>query len=386
MKPADYDLIIIGGGPVGAALALALRSSGVSALVLESREAPANDPRPLALSYGSMLILQRLGVWRSLRDVTRIATIHVSHRGGFGRSLMSAREAGLPALGFVVNYRDLCQALDAELKSGGVGYFTGAQVTRIQTTLDHASAEYEYRGQTLTVTAKLAALADGGRFSDEVGGVRQHVRDYRQWAVVTRVRSELPHHNVAYERFTPSGPVALLPCGEDFALVWTASEEQAREILSLDDPAFLSRLHGHFGHRLGQFVYAEKRSGFPLVLKYASPVTAKHVALLGNAAQSLHPVAGQGFNLGLRDAWELGAEICDSAPHEIGAPEMLQRYRRRRGFDSGGGIFFTDSLVRLFSNSDPVLNLGRGIGLAALDCFPAAKRFLARRMIFGARG
>jgi 2-octaprenyl-6-methoxyphenol hydroxylase len=190
---------------------------------------------------------------------------------------------------------------------------------------------------------------------------------------------------VAYERFTPDGPVALLPSGEYFSLVWTVSPAAAEEILALDDAAFLDRLHGHFGDRLGEFVETGKRSGFPLALKYANPITACRTVLVGNAAQTLHPVAGQGFNLGLRDAWELAEEIIAS-PTGIGTPAMLARYSDKRRMDSGLGRTFTDSLVKLFSNDNPVLDVMRSMGLSVLDCLPQAKRLVARRMMFGARG
>jgi 2-octaprenyl-6-methoxyphenol hydroxylase len=176
-----------------------------------------------------------------------------------------------------------------------------------------------------------------------------------------------------------------LPFGRSFALVWTVSPSAAQEILALDDAAFLAKLHEHFGDRIGNFIEASQRSGFPLALKYVEPVTARHVVLVGNAAQTLHPVAGQGFNLGLRDAWELAEEIITS-PLDIGTPAMLARYRDKRKMDSGAGRVFTDSLVRLFSNDNLGLDALRNLGLSALDCLPQAKRFVARRMMFGARG
>jgi 2-octaprenyl-6-methoxyphenol hydroxylase len=170
--------------------------------------------------------------------------------------------------------------------------------------------------------------------------------------------------------------------------VWTVSPSLAQEILSLDDAAFLTQLHAHFGDRLGKFVETGKRAGFPLALKYATPVTACRTVLIGNAAQTLHPVAGQGFNLGLRDAWELADEIIAPplSPFELGTPHMLARYGERRRVDSSAGRIFTDSLVKLFSNDDPLLSSLRSLGLSALDCLPQAKRFVARRMMFGARG
>jgi 2-octaprenyl-6-methoxyphenol hydroxylase len=167
--------------------------------------------------------------------------------------------------------------------------------------------------------------------------------------------------------------------------VWTISPSAAQEILSLDDSAFLARLHDHFGDRLGEFIGASKRSGFPLALKYATPIAARRIALIGNAAQTLHPVAGQGFNLGLRDAWELAGEII-AMPSDVGASTMLSKYCDKRQTDSGAGRMFTDSLVRLFSNDTFLLQGMRSMGLSALDCLPPAKRFVAKRMMFGSRG
>lgn len=421
---SNFDVIIIGGGPVGMALALALRDSDTSVLLLEARGLPAKteDSRPLALSHGSRLILQRLGVWQALPDVTPITTIHISNRGGFGRTVLTAAEIGVPALGYVMNHHDVFRAMHEALDECNVDYVTGAQVTRLETGPAMGQVEFEHDGAEKKATARLLVLADGGRLTAQIEGVTQHVHDYEQWAVVARVRTErfaysavtpsgpslltavrgmttrLPRKmssgskrsartqpGVAYERFTPDGPVALLPSGKYFALVWTVSPAAAEEILALDDSAFLARLHSHFGDRLGRFIETGKRSSFPLSLKYATPVTSRRAVLVGNAAQTLHPVAGQGFNLGLRDAWELAEEIIDSPP-DIGSLAMLARYRDKRRLDSGGGRMFTDSLVKLFSNDDLVLGSVRSLGLGALDCLPPVKRFVARRMMFGARG
>ena len=206
--------------------------------------------------------------------------------------------------------------------------------------------------------------------------------------MVANVKAEKKQIGIAYERFTSDGPVALLPNDKDFALVWTVTPEASKEIVALDDATFLARLHRHFGDRLGRFVSAGKRSAFPLALKYATSVTTQRVALIGNAAQTLHPVAGQGLNLGLRDAYELACEIIStqSSSHEIGAPAMLSRYRQRRQMDSSTGRMFTDSLVKIFSNENKLLKHACGIGLSTSDCMPPLKRFIARRMIFGARG
>ncbi len=382
-----YDLIIIGGGPVGMALSLALRESGMSVLLLESRELPekAEDLRPLALSHGSHLILHRLGVWQTLPEITPITKIHVSNRGGFGRAVLTADGVGVPALGYVVNHHDVFRAMHGLIQACDVDYLEGAQVTRLETSAEQGQIEFQHSGTTKRITAKLLVLADGGRLIGQVEGVTQHVHEYHQWAVVARIKTGIPQSGIAYERFTSDGPVALLPMGDYFALVWTVSPAAAKEILSLDDPGFLARLHEHFGDRLGNLIDTSKRSGFPLALKYADPVTAQRIALVGNAAQTLHPVAGQGFNLGLRDAWEMADEIIMSEA-EIGSSAMLARYAHRRRIDSKAGRVFTDSLVKLFSNDDPILSGMRNLGLSALDCLPPVKRFVARRMMFGARG
>jgi 2-octaprenyl-6-methoxyphenol hydroxylase len=423
----DYDVVIVGGGPVGMALALALRDSDTSVLLLEARGLPAKteDSRPLALSHGSRLILQRLGVWKALPDITPITTIHISNRGGFGRTVLDAAEIGVPALGYVMNHHDVFRAMHEALQNCDVDYLTDAQVTRLETGAAQGQIEFQHGRVAKKATARLLVLADGGRLTAQIEGVTQHVHDYEQWAVVARVRTERFTYaaitssakpmltpvrglttrgtrkidfgaksttraqrgqpGVAYERFTTEGPVALLPSGKYFSLVWTTSPSAAEEILALDDWAFLARLHSHFGDRLGKFTEAGRRSGFPLSLKYAAPITSHRTVLVGNAAQTLHPVAGQGFNLGLRDAWELAEEVVDS-PSDMGSPAMLARYRDKRRLDSGGGRLFTDSLVKLFSNDDLVLDSVRSMGLGALDCLPPLKRFVARRMMFGARG
>lgn len=424
----DYDLIIIGGGPVGMALTLALRNSGLSILLLEARGLPekAEDPRPLALSQGSRLILQRLGVWKALSDVTPIFTIHVSNQGGLGRTVMTARETGVPALGYVVNYDDVFRAMHKALKNCEMDYLTGAQVTRMETSDKLGQVEFEQGGIIKKVTSRLLVVADGGRLIAQIEGITQEVHDYQQWAIVARVKTQhFEEHlaeqaagtelatkqtfarirtrpgssqakaadnapvnrqpGVAYERFTPEGPAALLPSGDGFALVWTVSPDAVEEILGLDDDAFLERLHSHFGDRLGKFIETGKRSGFPLALKYATPITISRTVLIGNAAQTLHPVAGQGFNLGLRDAWELAEEIM-AFPAEAGTPAMLARYSNKRRLDSSMGRTFTDSLVKLFSNDNLFLGAMRSIGLSALDCLPQLKKFIARRMMFGVRG
>jgi 2-octaprenyl-6-methoxyphenol hydroxylase len=379
----DYDVLIAGGGPVGAALALALRG-GCSVALLESRPEDATPlgPRPIALSHGSRLILERLGVWEALQPATPIARIHISQRGGFGQVELDHQEAGLPALGYVVDYSRLARQL-SKLLPGACNYFRGASALTIGAEPDAACVDYQAGNTATRATARLVAVADGGALR---GIAQTRTRDYHQAAVTAEVASSRPHRNVAYERFTPEGPLALLPSGERLALVWSTTPARAQQLCTMAEHEFLNSLQQAFGQRLGTFAAATSRACFPLALKVAGSLPVPRAVILGNAAQTLHPVAGQGFNLGLRDAWELATAINAAAREEIGASAMLAAFAARRRLDRGGGIWFTDILVRLFSNDIGPLRLARGMGLALLGAVPPAKDFVVRRMTFGARG
>ncbi|MEO6146331.1 MAG: FAD-dependent monooxygenase [Sulfuriferula sp.] len=377
------DIVIVGGGPVGTTLALLLADSDFSIQLLEARAdltRPAHR-RTLALSYGSRLILERLGVWSNLNEITPITTIHISQRNGLGMAWLRAAEEKLPALGYVLDYAELDAALHARLRASSVSVVTGARVDEVRAASGYATMKVNRDSDVIPVTARLAVVADGG------AGTAQRVsRDYDQHALIAAVTTELAHNGCAYERFTPDGPVALLPQGDGFALVWTASPAHVQALLALPDAQFLDALHGHFGDRAGRFLSVAQRASFPLGLRYAAQTTRPHTVMIGNAAQMLHPVAGQGFNLGLRDAWELATRIRTSQRDLLGSTAMLADYSSARRLDTRGGIFFTDLLVRVFSNDHWLLHHGRSIGLAALQMLPPVKRFVARRMIFGARG
>ena len=377
----DFDVLIVGGGPVGAAAALALRGTDLRVGLIEARtpRAPSSDPRPIALSHGSRLILERFGAWQALKT-TPIERIHVSQRGGFGRVELNASEARLPALGYVVDYGQLADALARALEGEGSCRLIKARISKIEAGTEAASAFAE--DGSARITARLLAVADGGSLT----GTSARTRDYRQTVVTTRVAVAMPHRNVAYERFTPKGPLALLPMGEEMALVWTTSAEHAQLLCDLAEPAFLSELQQAFGNRLGRFSRAGMRASYPVALKMADRITDSRVVALGNAAQTLHPVAGQGLNLGLRDAWELATTLHECKPAEIGKPLQLERYSARRRLDRRGGITFTDALVRLFSNDIAPLRIARGLGLSALGAAAPAKDFVIRRMTFGTRG
>lgn len=373
---------IVGAGPVGAVCALALAQQGITAHVLEAQPEDARgDTRTLALSHGSRLILERLQVWEKLAGVTPITRIHISQRGALGVTRLDASALAVPALGYVLPYADLTAALKARLREAGIAVEYGVAVERIDAMAD-AAILHTADGRTLTTP--LVVVADGGRGKDTPKP--KFERDYDQMAVVCDVQTELPHAYQAFERFTPDGPAALLPKGDRYGLVWTASRTEAERIAALPDEAFLAALQRHFGGRQGRFLTAGPRKAFPLKLAYTGSEAVDRVVRIGNAAQTLHPVAGQGFNIGLRDAWELAALAGDTPADALGSAAMLAAYARGRRADVVGGLSFTDFLVRTFSNDFAPLRHARGLGLLALEALPPLKTFVARRMMFGANG
>jgi len=406
------DIAIVGGGPVGLSLALALRDAGLAVTVLEARpDVPVTDARAIVLSYGSRLILERLGVWAHLATTTAptpITQIHVSQRGRFGRSLLTATSASVPALGYTVEYTALHAALTTAAKAAGVSVRYDAPVTLAEPGrvvyrgdpiplltpplkgeelgvmgADLASLPFKGRaGMGEVLTTELVVLAEGGR------GLPQNdasLKDYAQSAIVCEVESEQPHLGLAYERFTPEGPIALLPLGNRYALVWTTPAAQVAERLAWSDADFLAGLYAAFGERQGRFVAASARAAFPLRMALRGAGETAGVVRIGNAAQLLHPVAGQGFNLGLRDAWQLAETILDTPTGGLDKADLLQRYVRARGADVSAGARVTDLLVEVFSNDLPLIAQARGLALTALDLFQPLKNGFARKMMHGAR-
>ncbi len=382
-----HDVVIVGAGPVGSTLALALAAGGVDVTVLDARPVgqPFRGDRSLALSHGARLILERLDVWDPLSvapgAVTPIVRIDISQAGGFGQTQLDAEEHGIPALGYVVSYRALQVALDAALTRSGV-IWRHVAVAAVRGSLEHASIELADDGGE-PMLARLAAVADGT--GDAMASIARRRHDYRQVALVAKLWRAAPHEGTAFERFTPEGPMALLPQHDHYGLVWTVTPDRAQQLLVLDDSEFLDRLARDFGARAGGFTRVADRRTFPLVLEFArEPARARCVAL-GNAAQTLHPVAGQGFNVGLRDAWELGEVVLDTPRGQVGDDAMLRRYSRGRRADRMAGIAFTHGLVRLFGNDLPFIRWPRGLALTLLDAVPAAKRAFTRAMLFGVR-
>ncbi len=343
------------------ALALALKLHGITSEIFEARERTVvrKDVRVLALSDGARQVLEWLGVWPGL-CATPIETIHVSQRGGFGRSCLRAAEHNLKALGWVLSASDLIAALDTAVAAAGIVYHEKTKV-----------------GDGDTANFSLTAFAEGAIEAD--AGVH---RDYGQHAVLCSVKVAAPHHNVAWERFTNEGPVALLPLGDEYSVVLTCADDIVAEVKAMDDVAFLAVLQMRFGSR-HKFVAASPRAAYPLGLRYRQMPVGDRQVWLGNAAQTLHPVAGQGFNLALRDVWELAQQL--SGADDPGSPELLAAYARRRVVDRRGAIGFTNLLLDGFASEFAPLKHARGAGLLALDLLPPLRAFVAKRMIYGAR-
>jgi 2-octaprenyl-6-methoxyphenol hydroxylase len=344
------EVAILGAGPVGCTLSLLLREQGVPAVLVGERKSAPAPLRPIALSHASRLILERAGAWQALA-ATSIERIHVSQQGGFGRTLLSADEAGVPALGYVTDYQTLLKVLLDRVESSGIR--VAAEAGR----------------PALTVHAE-------GSSSDATE------KDYRQDAVVAMVSTRPAASGTAWERFTPEGPLALLPLGGRLCAVWGMSPERARMLCAASEAEFLEALARALGRRAGEFIACGERQRAPLALRVRRSRVAERAAFVGNAAQTLHPVAGQGLNLGLRDAWDL-AQALHGAP-DPGAADLLQRFAATRRFDAAATVRVTDFLAGAFLGNDPLGSLMRGFGLTGLDICLPARRFFARRMIFGA--
>jgi 2-octaprenyl-6-methoxyphenol hydroxylase len=385
------DVAIVGGGMVGLSLAAALRELPLDVLVIEpvpagSDAQPSFDERTTALSNGSRRILEGIGAWpRVAAEATPIRRVHVSDRGAFAFARLSAEEQGLPALGHTLGNRVLGDAL-AEICRGAprVGILCPARVTAVEPGEDHVELGVE-GAWTGKLRARLVVAADGARSAVRGAfGIDAIVWDYEQHAVIANVVPERFHDFVAYERFTPDGPVALLPLADGrCTIVWTLAPEEAGRVLSLDEHEFLRRLQDRFGYRLGRFLRVGHRHAYPLSLTRSQRQVAHRAVIIGNAAQGLHPIAGQGFNLGLRDVATLAEVIADdiaarAASADPGAASVLDRYADWRRADRQTVIAFTDGLVRLFGNPLGPVRAARGASLLLFDLFTPAKNAFAR--------
>jgi 2-octaprenyl-6-methoxyphenol hydroxylase len=395
----QVDVAICGGGLVGATLALALAELDLSvalieAVTLKSSDHPSFDDRTTALSNGSRRIFEGLGVWPLLeREATPIRRIHISDQGRFGFARIDAEEQRLEALGFVVTNRVMGAALWRRLSETRVTLLAPARVTDLKSIPGGRVVECRLEEDRVAkVEARLVIAADGMRsVVRESAGIGATTWDYHQVAIVTNVLTQRFHDHIAYERFTSAGPLALLPLTEGrVGLIWTFAPDVAKQTAELPDADFLAQLQSAFGFRLGRFMRVGTRHLYPLTLTRSDEHIAERLAVVGNAAQSLHPIAGQGFNLGLRDAASLAEVLADAskqhgAAFDPGDALLLERYRDWRQADRQKIVAFTDGLVRLFTQPLMPVKLMRDLGLLAFDLMPAAKGALAQ-LSLGAAG
>ncbi len=393
------DVAVCGGGLVGATLALALAEIGLDVVLIEAQPfgtfgQPSFDERTTALSNGSRRIFEALRVWPLLeREATAIRRIHVSDRGRFGFARLDAAEQGLPALGFVVVNRAMGAALWQRLEAGSVRILAPARVRGMRSVDGRQQIECDLGAQgSAAVETKLAIAADGAQSAlREAAGIGAQTWDYQQTALVSNVLTQRFHDHVAYERFTPTGPLALLPMSEGrVGLIWTFTGDVAQSLAQANDAEFLARLQDAFGFRLGRFMRVGARQLYPLALTRADEHVAERLAIVGNAAQTLHPIAGQGFNLGLRDAASLAEVLADGRAQQPddfdpGDGMWLERYREWRVADRSNIVRFTDGLVRLFAQPLGPIKALRDVGMLAFDLMPAAKGALSR-LSLGAAG
>jgi 2-octaprenyl-6-methoxyphenol hydroxylase len=385
--PLEVDVAIVGGGMVGASLAAALAATHRRLLLIESipfgeAAQPSFDERTTALGNTSRRIFEGLGTWEHIApEAAAIRAIHVSDAGRFGFARLCAAEHGIEAFGYVVANRSIGAALWRALRAAPrLTLHAPAQVAEVAISADCVRfALVPPAGPALPVRAQLLVAADGAHSQVRAAsGIAADVIDYDQVAVVTNARVDRAHAGQAFERFTPAGPLAVLPRHDgSVAVIWACRPAQARELLALDERSFRAQLQQHFGWRAGRFLSAGERSSYPLKLTRSRAGSAVRTVLIGNAAQALHPVAGQGFNLGLRDAAML-AEVIAGSVGDVGAPSVLARFVEWRARDRRGVIGFTDGLIRLFADGRTRTALLRDLGLLMFDLTPPAKDALAR--------
>jgi 2-octaprenyl-6-methoxyphenol hydroxylase len=380
----DVDVAICGAGPVGLALAAMLVRRGVDSRRIALIDARAlgqaiSDPRSVALAWGSRQLLDDALAWPL--PATPIHQIHVSRRGHLGRSLLDRTDHGVEALGYVARYGDVVDVLARTCERAGVQTLRPARVTALD---ERTDAVLLHLDDGRTVQARVAVQAEGGTFGEQAEKTLH--RDYGQTAVIARVTASSPIAHRAFERFTDEGPLALLPQdgadGHQYALVWCVRPEHAQRLLGLGADDFLRELGAAFGERLGAFTRVAERVAFPLGLN-ASPHATRRTVAIGNAAQTLHPVAGQGLNLGLRDAAVLARALSRGMENDL-APDAVARFAAERERDRGAIIGATDAMARAFTGA-PLLQPLFGIGLAALDAVSPARTLLAELMMFGRR-
>jgi 2-octaprenyl-6-methoxyphenol hydroxylase len=388
----DFDLLIVGGGMVGASLARALSGQHLSigvveAYALENHSQPSFDDRVIALSWGSRLILQGIGVWPAMSEASEpIQRVHISDRGHFGFTHLNCADEGVDALGYVVTARSMGEVLQKDLhQQSNIEFICPARLTAFTVDADAVEVNLQQSDQTRRITTRLLVAADGGDSQvRQLLSIPLREREYGQTAIIANLTTSQPHRGIAYERFTDSGPLAMLPMTENrISMVWTAKDDQVELLMARDDAGFLDDLQTRFGYRLGRLETIGQRYAYPLRLRQASEQVRPRVALIGNAAHTIHPVTGQGFNLGLRDVAVL-ADLLAEAVHDkrdMGEMSLLHRYAEWRRRDQQRVAMITDSLARLFANSLGPLRVARNLGLLGLDGVPSLKHLVARQFM-----
>jgi len=396
-QSGEVDIVIAGGGMIGSCLACALAPLGLRVAVIEAIERgavaqPSFDDRSTALARSSQRMFEALGLWPDVvRAATAIQSIHVSDKGRFGFSHIDAEQQNVEALGYVVINRVLGNVLQAALQNAaGVDVHCPARVID----LEHEAAQVRVSietesGDDYELRASLLVAADGARSATrELMGIGVSSHDYRQHAIIGNVLTEFSPDNRAFERFTEDGPIAMLPIRDErMAFVWMQAPDAATELIKASDEEFTERLQLAFGNRLGEFSRIGKRAMYPLSRSSANQLTANRGVVIGNAANALHPVAAQGFNLGLRDVAALYDCLAEakSQAADIGSTEVLERYSEWRRADHAKLLQLTDSIVRLFAADRTPLRMARNAAMLALDFLPGARQEFAQHMM-GLRG
>jgi len=388
-EQVDYDIVIAGGGMIGTSLALALaplslRVAVVEAVARKEDQQPSFDDRSTALSRSTQRMFEAMGLWDEVVAAsTPISGIHVSDKGRFGFSHIDAREQGVEALGYVVINRVLGAVLQSRLLlTSGVEVICPARIESIELGPESATAILRSNDGEQALSCRLLVAADGANSAvREMMGISATKREYGQRAVIGNLLPEKNIDNLAFERFTQQGPLAILPVADGRAgFVWTVSEHDADRVLELDDDAFLAEIQEEFGYRLGKFSQVGKRAAYPLILSKALRLTATRSVLVGNSAHGLHPVSAQGFNLGMRDVAALCDCIADTHKKgtDPGAAAVLDRYAEWRRSDQKKLVYFTDNLVRLFGSTRPGLRTLRNIGMIGFDLVPGVRSLFAK--------
>lgn len=384
------DVVIVGGGFVGGTLACALGQSGIATVVVEAaapdtRERPGHDDRGLALSLCSQRILEGLGIWTQLAaGAAPIERIHVSEAGSFGAVRLSAADIDAPVLGYVVRARDLGAAiLAAQQGHASLRWLAPAEVAGLIIGREAVDVEVKSASEASSLRAQVVIAADGTDSALRgLLGVKTTSDSYGQTAIVATVSTARRHYGTAYECFTGSGPIALLPTvGERSTVVWTVDDDAAPEVLRADDTHFIAGLLARFGHRLGRISAPGPRRGYRFSRVLATPMTGHRFAVIGNAAHTLHANGAQGFNLGLRDVAALAEALVDAvrAGRDPGAAPVLAAYEAGRTADVGRVSSLTHALARAFAVQFPPLRLARSLGFVAIERIPALKRSLVRQ-------